>query len=122
VHLLADDEVGEWVREEIDGRDLHAPELVLFETANILRKHERDGVLSADMAALALADLVALPIQLCSFAPLAERVWELRNNLTAYDASFVALAEFGEVGLITLDRRLANAPGIRCEVVAPPDA
>jgi predicted nucleic acid-binding protein len=121
VHLLADDEVGEWVREEIDGLDLHAPELVMFETANVLRQHERDGVLSPDMAALALADLLALPIELCSFAPLAERVWELRHNLSAYDAAYVALAEFGEVGLITLDRRLANAPGVRCTIVAPPE-
>jgi predicted nucleic acid-binding protein len=121
VHLLADDdEVGEWVREQIAGLDLHAPELVLFETANVLRQHERDGLLSADMAALALADLVALPIELCSFAPLAERVWELRHNLTAYDAAYVALAELGEVGLVTIDRRLANAPGVQCTIVAPP--
>jgi predicted nucleic acid-binding protein len=122
VHLLADDEVGEWVREEIEGMDLHAPELVLFETANVLRQLERDGVVSSDMAALALADLLELPIELCSFAPLAGRVWELRHNLSAYDASYVALAELGEVGLVTLDRHLANAPGVRCTIVAPPDA
>jgi predicted nucleic acid-binding protein len=121
IHLLADDEVGEWVREEIDGLDLHAPELVMFETANVLRHHERDGILSADMAALVMADLVALPIELCSFAPLAQRVWELRHNLTAYDAAYVALAELGEVGLVTIDRRLAKAPGVRCTIVAPPE-
>jgi predicted nucleic acid-binding protein len=122
VALLEADEVGEWVREEIAGLDLHAPEMMAFEAANILRRHELLGELSADRAALAMADLVSLPIELCSFAPLAERVWELRHNLTAYDAAYVALAEFGEVGLVTVDRRLARVPGVRCTIVAPPES
>jgi predicted nucleic acid-binding protein len=120
VHLVAGGDVGEWVREEVFGATLHAPELVLFETTNVLRQFERDGLLSAEMAALAWTDLVALPIELCPFAPLVDRVWDLRHNMTTYDASYVALAELGETALVSIDRRLAQAPGIRCEIIAPP--
>jgi predicted nucleic acid-binding protein len=52
---------------------------------------------------------------------LAPRVWELRGNLSSYDAGYVALAEYTAATLVTLDRRLARAPGLRCTVAAPPD-
>ncbi len=63
-----------------------------------------------------MSDLLAFPIRVFPAAPLLRRVWELRQDLTAYDACYVALAEAVERPLLTADRRLANAPGLRCEV------
>ena len=56
----------------------------------------------------------------CPFVPFASRVWQLRSNLTVYDAWYVALAEALDWPLITLDRRLSRAVGPRCEVIVPP--
>ncbi len=67
-------------------------------------------------AALALADLAALPLRRAPHRPLLIRCWELRDNLTVYDASYVALAEVLDVTLLTGDGRLARAPGLRCHV------
>ena len=66
-----------------------------------------------------MGDLVRLPIDLHPFEPVAERVWELRESVSAYDAWYVALAEALEVPLATLDVRLARAPGPRCSFVLP---
>jgi len=66
-----------------------------------------------------MRDLVDLRVHLFPFEPVADRVWELRGNLSAYDAWYVALAESLETDLITLDRRLAKAPGPRCSFVVP---
>ena len=63
-----------------------------------------------------MSDLLALPIRVVPSAPLLPRVWELRHNLTVYDACYVALAEAIDQPLLTADRRLANAPGLRCEI------
>lgn len=68
------------------------------------------------MAALAHADLLALPIVLSPYGPLAARAWQLRGTMTSYDAACVALAEQAEATLVTLDRRLADAPGARCAI------
>lgn len=67
-------------------------------------------------AALALADLAALPLRRASHQPLLNRCWELRENVTSYDASYVALAEALGVTLLTGDHRLARATGPRCEI------
>lgn len=74
------------------------------------------GRLDARRAELALVDLMDLPLERAPHRPLLPRCWELRQNLTPYDASYVALAEALEAVLITADARLAAAPGIRCEV------
>jgi len=66
-----------------------------------------------------MRDLVDLRVHLFPFEPVADRVWERRGNLSAYDAWYVALAESLETDLITLDRRLAKAPGPRCSFVVP---
>ncbi len=119
VALLADDgPAGSWVADAVAGATLFAPQLVSFEAANILRRQMVSGHLSRSEAALAHADLIVLPLDLWPYAPLAERVWELRENLTSYDASYVALAELLEAALVTLDVRLANAPGPRCRIQA----
>ena len=59
-------------------------------------------------------------MELFPFAPFAERVWALRENLTSYDAWYVALAEVLDCPLVTLDRRLSRASGPVCEIIAPP--
>ncbi len=63
------------------------------------------------------ADLLDLPVALYPFAPFADRVWELRATVTSYDAWYVLLAESLGCSLVTLDRRLAKAPGVRCDVI-----
>lgn len=96
---------------------LMAPHLLPFEVANVIRRSTARGAIDPSEGALALTDINRLPIDLVPFAALSTRVWELRDNLTAYDGSYVALAELVDAQLITLDRRLAAAPGLRCEVL-----
>jgi predicted nucleic acid-binding protein len=117
VALLAEaGDAGAWASEAVDGATLVAPQSALFEAANILRRHVMNGQLSLAEATLAHADLVVLPIQLWPYGPLAERAWELRENLTVYDAAYVALAELLGATLVTLDVRLAKAPGPACPI------
>ena len=111
---------GQWVAEAIKGSELAAPELALYETANVIRRHEMSEAVSPDQAALAHADLLDLSIETWPFEILAARAWELRRNLTSYDASYVALAELLGAPLITLDRGIEPATGVRCAVLTPP--
>lgn len=90
-----------------------------IEAANILRRAALAGDLSVDSAAAAHGDLLALRIELFPYAPLAERCWQLRENVTTYDAAYVALAEQLDATLATLDQRLAAAIGPRCSFVTP---
>src|SRR3954453_13638224 len=86
VALLADaSPLGDWVGEAVADASLAAPELVLFEATNVLRRLQLSGMLSRLAADLAYADLLALPLQLWPYAPLADRVWGLRDAITAYD-------------------------------------
>lgn len=87
----------------------------------VIRRHEVGGLISSDQAAQAHNDLVDLPIDLFPYEPLAQRVWQLRRNLTSYDAAYVALAEILDAPLITVDRRLAGAAGIACRVELAPN-
>lgn len=96
--------------------DLHAPHLLDIEVLHALRGLVRAGRLTEDRATDARSDLHELAIIRYPHEPLADRIWELRHNLTAYDACFVALAETLAVPLITCDARLAAAPGSRAEV------
>ncbi|MGH7640211.1 MAG: type II toxin-antitoxin system VapC family toxin [Candidatus Dormibacteria bacterium] len=123
VALLADaGPAGRWVAGSVSGLTLAAPELVLFEAANIFRRQTLAGRLDESEATLAHADLLSLPLQLWPYAPLAERAWQLRHNLTIYDATYVCLAELLGASMITLDTRLATAPGTRCPIIAYPPA
>jgi predicted nucleic acid-binding protein len=110
---------GRWVTEAFAGADLAAPTLVGFETANILRRHELAGMITADQAAQAHADLLDLAIEHWPYELLATRAWQLRQNLSIYDASYVALAELLGATLVTLDRRIGGAPGPRCAIATP---
>ena len=99
---------------------LAGPELALAEASNILRRLERAGIISQIEATSAHQDLLELDLDLFPFTPFAERVWALRNNLTSYDAWYVALAEALDCPLVTLDGRLSRATGPRCRIVVPP--
>jgi predicted nucleic acid-binding protein len=112
---------GRWVTGTLAGADLAAPSLITFEAANIIRRHELAGIASADQTAQAHADLLDLAIEAWPYQLLAARVWELRRNLSSYDASYVALAELIGTSLVTLDRRIGGAPGLGCAIVVPPD-
>lgn len=110
---------GCWVTEALAGFDLLAPSLVAFESANVIRRHELAGLVSADQAAQAHADLLDLAIECWPYQILASRAWELRRNLSSYDASYVALAELTGATLVTLDRRISRAPDLRCTIATP---
>ena len=110
---------GQWATAAVTDAELIAPSLVDFETANIIRRHELAKLISADQAAQAHADLLDLAIERWPYELLATRAWELRLNLSIYDASYVALAELLDVELVTLDRRIARAPGPRCTISTP---
>lgn len=110
---------GEWSRATLANDGLFAAALMPFEVSNVLRRLVGRSVISADLGALALRDLIALPVDLLDHDVLALRIWELRPNLTAYDAAYVAVAELVDAPLATLDRRLAAAPGPRCDFRVP---
>lgn len=103
------------VRAAVAAEDLHAPHLVDVEVASGLRRLAAAGSVRPERAAEALADLAVLRLDRYPQTPLLPRVWQLRDNLSAYDASYVALAEFLDCALLTCDRGLATAPGSRCE-------
>lgn len=86
-----------------------APDLLVFEVLAVLRRHVARGVLDADRARAAVEDLEDLPVELFGSLPLRRRAWELRENLTAADALFTALAEQLAEPLATKDGRLASA-------------
>lgn len=113
---------GAWAEVLLRSQGLAAPHLMPVEAANILRRAALCGDLSADAASLAYADLVELHVELFPYEPFAARVWGLRDNITCYDAWYVALAESLDSRLATLDRRLAAAPGPRCGFETPPAA
>jgi predicted nucleic acid-binding protein len=120
VAALADEGTdGVWARELLQSQDLAAPAHMLVEASNVLRRSVLAGRLSREAGALAHQDLVLLPLLTFPFEQLAPRVWELHPNVTAYDAAYVALAEELEAPLVTLDRRLAQAPGLACAFLVP---
>ncbi len=90
---------------------INAPQLLIVECLQVLRRSERRGDIDADLSTALVRDLLALDIELYDHLLLADRIWELRNNLTTYDAAYVALSELLEVPLITTDAKLASAPG-----------
>jgi predicted nucleic acid-binding protein len=93
-----------------------APDLVDVETVSVLRRRWRVGDLTARRFRSAVGDLLSLPIVRFPTGPLMMRAYELRSNVTPYDATYVALAEGLSCPLVTADARLARAPGIRCTV------
>jgi predicted nucleic acid-binding protein len=114
---LADDaKDGDTVRTRLRGERLIAPELIDLEVVSVLRAQVAAGGLDVRRAELALTDLSALPLDRASHRPLLVRCWELRDNVTPYDAAYVALAEALHAPLLTGDARLARSTGPRCEI------
>lgn len=109
---------GEWAAEELQDHHLAGPHLFHAEVANVLRRSAAAGQISQDTAAQAYGDLLRLRITLYPYAPFAERIWELRANLSTYDAWYVSIAELLDAELVTLDHRLTRAHGPRCAFVA----
>jgi predicted nucleic acid-binding protein len=100
-------------------RTLHAPHLLDVEVAHVLRRYAATGEIDQDVGGAALADLADFPLRRYAHEFLLPRVWDLRNNLTAYDAVYVALAEALDVPLLTRDGRLAAMASrhVRVELV-----
>lgn len=90
---------------------LHAPHLLDVEAAQVIRRYVLSGEIDSDRGRIALLDLADFPLRRYPHEFLLPRIWELRNNLTAYDAAYVALAEALDAPLLTSDRRLAKAAG-----------
>lgn len=103
-------------RSRVATQSLFAPHLVDLEVAHTLHRRAQAGVVDPEHGALLLGRLRRLGITRYPVFGLTERIWELRDNLTAYDASYVAVAEALECPLVTADARIAAAPGVRCSV------
>jgi predicted nucleic acid-binding protein len=117
VQATADEQAA--ARRLLTGRELVAPHILPAEVANTLRRNERRGAIPSGIASLAMADVEDMNIEYFSYQPCSERIWELRHNLTPYDAWYVAIAETLDAELATVDRRLVRAPGPRCRFVMP---
>lgn len=99
-----------------DESDITMPDLGDVETVAVLRRRWLAGDLSDERFARAVEALVTIPIERFPMAPFMSRAFELRANVTAYDATYVALAEQLGCSVLTGDGRLAGAPGVRCHV------
>lgn len=110
---------GAWAEGILASGSLHAPELVRVEATNVLRRLERAKHITTAEANAAQDDLMQLNLELFSFDPFAERIWELRHSVTSYDAWYVAVAEALKLPLATLDTKLAKASGIACDLMTP---
>jgi predicted nucleic acid-binding protein len=95
---------------------LHAPHLIDVEVAQVIRRYAANGEIDGERGRAALADLADLPLRRYPHDFLLPRILELRNNLTAYDAAYVALAEALDAPLLTRDWRLATAAGHRARI------
>ncbi len=118
VAALSDDAgFGASVRDRLRGQSLAAPHLLPVEVAAAWRRLVGAGQLEGSRAERALDDLALVKVTLVPHGPLLVRSWELRSNLSTYDAMYVALAESLGVPLFTLDTRMTRAPGPRCEFI-----
>jgi predicted nucleic acid-binding protein len=96
--------------------DLAAPHAIDVEVLSVIRRDHMRGLLDNTAALLAMQDLRDWPGQRFSHRPLLERAWELRHNVRAWDAFYVALAEALDATLITRDVHLGRVPGLRCDI------
>ena len=115
--LLPSDAAGTVAARLFDSGDsLAAPHLIDVEAAQVLRRYAQAGEIDGRRGREAMADLADMPIRRYPHDVLLPRVWDLRHNLTAYDAAYVALAEALDAPLVTRDRRLAGAAGHGAEI------
>jgi len=99
-----------------DDPDHAAPHLIDAEVLSVIQRHHRLAALDLTAASQAVDDLRTWPGDRWPHRPLLQRAWELRDNVRGYDALYVALAEGLDATLLTLDERLASAPGLHCRV------
>ena len=117
VPAIADDErAGQRARTRLRNERVHAPQLLDLEVVSALRGLALGRKMTDRRAASALLDLGRLPIERAPHRALIARCWELRHNLTVYDAAYVALAELLGCPLVTADAALAASRSARCEV------
>lgn len=116
IELLLRTPAGDAIVRRIDGETLASPHLLDVEVAQVMRRYERAGEVTASRARQVLLDLADLDAARFAHDVLLARVWQLRSNLTAYDAVYVALAEALGAPLLTCDGRLARAPGHRARI------
>ncbi|HEX3794054.1 MAG TPA: type II toxin-antitoxin system VapC family toxin [Acidimicrobiales bacterium] len=102
-------------RVRLRGERLTAPEIIDLETLSAWRRYVLAGTMSVDRAHMAVRLLRRIPLRRAPHKYLIERSWELRHNVTPYDAAYVALAEIYGVPLLTADAALAAAPGPTCQ-------
>jgi predicted nucleic acid-binding protein len=107
---------GQRFRARLRGETVVGPDLLRLEVISVVRRQTYLGQLTHEQADAAIGDLLDFPIRVFPTAPLLRRVWELRQNVTAYDGCYVVLAEAVDSALLTADARLANASGLRCAV------
>ena len=120
VELVLRTPIGTRVITEIGDHSLHAPDLIGVEIVSVLRRLVAIGELSADTARRAIVDVLDLGVAVYEHAPLLGRMFDLRDNMTAYDAAYISLAEGLGATLITCDAKLAKAPGHRATVELVP--
>ena len=108
-----------WAESMLLSDRLAAPHLMPAEVANVLRRRMLLGDITHDTATQAHGELRQMTFALHDYDEFADRVWELRDNVTVYDAWYIALAEALDASLATLDQRLARAPGARCLFLTP---
>jgi predicted nucleic acid-binding protein len=120
VHAFTVEEPGGAVRDRLSASSsICAPDLIDAEFLNAMRGLVNRGQLAERDAELALGDFASLRLERESTELLVPRMWQLRDNLTAYDAAYVVLAESMGVPLLTLDRRISKIAGLRCTVEVP---
>jgi predicted nucleic acid-binding protein len=107
---------GDRARARLHGELLAAPHLIDLEVGSVWRRLVVAGTMDLRRAGLALVDLYELPIRRAGHLDLLPRCWELRSNLSVYDAAYVSLAEALETTLVTSDARIKKAPGPRCNI------
>lgn len=107
---------GRRLRRRVRGERLAVPDLARIEVLSVLRRRLSAGDLEPEEADDAAQDLLDLPLVVYPTGPLLRRTWELRHNVSSYDACYVALAEALGCAVLTADGRLSRAPGLRCPV------
>ncbi len=118
--VVADTPHSATIRSILEADDDHsAPQLIDAEVLAVIQTQHRRGRLDGTAAAQAVEDLRDWPGERWSHRPLLLRAWALRPNVRSYDAMYVALAEALGATLVTLDQRLASAPGLGCTVLVP---
>lgn len=123
VMALGDDGAdGTQARERLRGEEVAAPHLVDVEVISVLRRSVLTGTVTGQRASQALQDLTDVAIERVGHSTILPRVWELRDNYTAYDACYVAVAELFHAPLLTYDAKMANATGARCTFEVFPSA